>query len=57
MEKHSRMAIPCHTKKGAFWWKHILNLMPDFKELAVPQKEMVKALYSGKINGLTLLHK
>jgi len=34
-EKHYRNGkLPGHVKKGSFWWRDILKLLPKFKELA-----------------------
>jgi len=36
-EKHySRDKLPNHTRKGSFWWKDTLKLLPLFKALPVP---------------------
>lgn len=37
-EKHYRNdKLPSHIKKGSFWWKEILKLLPEFKSLAAPE--------------------
>lgn len=35
-EKHYKNGkLPNHTKKGPFWWRDILKLVTQFKELTV----------------------
>lgn len=37
-EKHYRNGkLPSHIRKGSFWWRDILKLLPDFKAIANPQ--------------------
>lgn len=37
-EKHySNNKLPNHTRKGSFWWRDVLKLLPEFKEIAKPQ--------------------
>jgi len=37
-EKHYRHGkLPSHIKKGSFWWRENLKLIPEFKNLARPQ--------------------
>jgi len=37
-EKHYRNGkLPIHIRKGSFWWRDNLKLLPDFKNIAMPQ--------------------
>jgi hypothetical protein len=39
-EKHYKNGkLPSHIKKGSFWWRDTLKLLPDFKSLASPTIE------------------
>jgi hypothetical protein len=51
-EKHYRNGkLPSHVKKGSFWWRDILKLLPDFKDIAVIQVRMGRLVCSGRTNG------
>lgn len=37
-EKHYKNGkLPNHIRKGSFWWRDTLKLLPDFKSVAKPQ--------------------
>lgn len=37
-EKHyNNGKLPNHVRKGSFWWKDILKLVPQFKEMLLVQ--------------------
>jgi hypothetical protein len=52
-EKHYRNGkLPSHIKKGSFWWRDVLKLLPDFKSIATPHVENGEIVsFSGMIIG------
>ena len=45
-EKHYRNGkLPSHMKKGSFWWRDVLKLLPDFKSIATPHVENGESIF------------
>lgn len=40
-EKHYKNGkLPSHIKKGSFWWRDTLKILPDFKQMATPHPHL-----------------